>query len=93
MLPVKYRALKNLVVVHCCGRQLARWLGLAALVYLTMEGATPHCGACRHSLQCHRKPNWCFGVLVWMWNVVSVSGKGGDVCEELRKKMIGVCWG
>ena len=25
------------------------------------------------------------------WNLGSVSGKGGEVCEELRKWMIDVC--
>ena len=28
---------------------------------------------------------------VGTWNVGSVSGKGGEVCEELRKRMIDVC--
>ena len=27
---------------------------------------------------------------MWMWNVGSLSGKG-EVCEELRKRMIDVC--
>ena len=26
-----------------------------------------------------------------MWELGCMSGKGGDVCEELRKRMIGVC--
>ena len=26
-----------------------------------------------------------------MWNIGRLSGKGGDVCEELRKRMIDVC--
>ena len=26
-----------------------------------------------------------------MWNLDSLSGKGGEVCEELRKRMIDVC--
>ena len=26
-----------------------------------------------------------------MWNLYILSGKGGDVCEELRKRMIDVC--
>ena len=30
-------------------------------------------------------------VLFGMWNIVSLSGKGGEVCEQLRKRMIGVC--
>ena len=32
-----------------------------------------------------------FGVLVLTWNTGRVSGKGGEVCEELRKRMIDVC--
>ena len=28
---------------------------------------------------------------VGTWNVGSLSGKGGEVCEELRKRMIDVC--
>ena len=30
-------------------------------------------------------------VLFGMWNIGSLSGKGGEVCEQLRKRMIGVC--
>ena len=26
-----------------------------------------------------------------MWNLGSLSGNGGEVCEELRKRMIDVC--
>ena len=29
-------------------------------------------------------------VLVWSWNIGGVS-ENGDVCEELRKRMIDVC--
>ena len=29
-------------------------------------------------------------VLVGMWNLGSVSGKGGEVCKELGKKVIDV---
>ena len=28
---------------------------------------------------------------VGTWNIVSGSGKGGEICEELRKRMIDVC--
>ena len=31
-----------------------------------------------------------FGVCVGMWNLGSLSGKGGEVCEELRKRMTDV---
>ena len=30
-------------------------------------------------------------VLFGMWNIGSLSGKGGEVCEQLRKRVIGVC--
>ena len=30
-------------------------------------------------------------VQVGMWNLSSLSGKGGYVCEEPRKRMIDVC--
>ena len=32
-----------------------------------------------------------FGVQVVMWNLGSLSGNGGEVCEELRKRTIDVC--
>ena len=32
-----------------------------------------------------------FWVRIGRWNVSSLSGKGGDVCGELRKRMIDVC--
>ena len=42
---------------------------------------------CKHSLQYDGR----VGVLVGMWNLSSLRGKGGDVCEELRMRMIDVC--
>ena len=51
MLPVKRLASKVFMAVNYCGRQLARWLGWAAPAYHKKEGAAPHPGACRHSLQ------------------------------------------
>ena len=30
----------------------------------------------------------CFGVQVGMWNLGCLSGKGGDVCEEVKMRMI-----
>ena len=52
--------------------------------------ATSRPGACTHSLQYGGRPDERFGVWVGTWNLGSLSGKGGDVCEELRKKMIDV---
>ena len=40
-----------------------------------------------HSLQYDGR----FWVVVGKWNSGSLSRKGGDVCELLRKRMIGVC--
>ena len=37
------------------------------------------------------RPDGCFGVRVGTWNFDTLSGKGGDVCEELRKRMTDVC--
>ena len=51
MLPVKRLASKVFMAVNYFGRQLTRWLGWAAPAYHKKEGADPHPGACRHSLQ------------------------------------------
>ena len=48
-------------------------------------------GAYRHSLQYDGRPDWRFKARVGTWNIGSLSGKGGEVCEERRKRMIGVC--
>ena len=87
MLPVKHRARKILIAVNFCGRQLARSLGCSASAYYKKEGAPPHAGACKHSMQFDRRPDVRFGVRAGMWNLVSLSGKG----EDLRKRMIDVC--
>ena len=55
-----------------------------------MVGATPHPGAYKHSLQYDGRPDGRVWVRVGTWNLGSVSGKGGEVCEELRKRMIDV---
>ena len=52
-----------------------------------MVGATPHPGAYKNSLQYDGRPDGRFGT----WNLGSVSGKGGLVCEELGKRIIDVC--
>ena len=41
----------------------------------------------KFSLQYERRPDGCFGILVGMWNLDSMSGKG-EVCDELRKRII-----
>ena len=45
-------------------------------------------GALKHSMQYCGRSDWCFMVRVGAWNISSVSGKGGDFCEELKKRMI-----
>ena len=42
-------------------------------------------------MQYDRRPDWRFGVLVWTWNLGSLRRKLGEVCEELRKRMVDVC--
>ena len=55
-------------------------------------GATsPHPGAYMFSLQYNWRPDECFLVQVWMWNLGSLSGSDGDVGEEVRKRMTDVC--
>ena len=43
------------------------------------------------SMQYDGRPDGRIGVRVGMWNLGSLSGNGGEVCEELRKRMIDVC--
>ena len=62
-----------------------------APTYYKEEGATLHPGACKFSLQYDRKPDDRIRVRVVMLNLGSLGGKGGEVCEELRKRMIYVC--
>ena len=71
------------MAVIYCGCQLARSLRWAAPAYHKKEGATPHPGAQKHSLQYDRRPDGCIGVLVWTWNLGTLSGKGGEVTDEL----------
>ena len=43
------------------------------------------------NLQYDGRPDERFGVRVGMWKLRSLSGKGVEVCEELRKRMNDVC--
>ena len=61
------------------------------LPYLKKEGARPHSAVHKHSFQYNRRSDWRFGVLVGMWNINSLSGKGGEMCEKLSKRMIDMC--
>ena len=54
------------------------------------EGATPHPGACKFSLQYDGRPDGRLWVRIGTWNLGSLSGKGGEVGEKLRKRMIDV---
>ena len=91
MLPVMHLAPKILIAVNYCGCRLAQCFGWAAPAYHKGEGLTLHHGACKHGLQCDRRRVGRFGVSVGTSNLGCVSGKGGHVCEELRKMMIDVC--
>ena len=44
----------------------------------------------KFGLQYDRRPNECILVRVGTWNVGSLSGNGGEVCEKLKKRMIDV---
>ena len=50
--------------VNYCGHQLARRLGRVAPANHKMEGATPHPGAYKYSLQYDRRLDECIGVQV-----------------------------
>ena len=39
-------------------------------------------------MQCDRRPDGRFGVGVGKWNVGGMSEMGGEVCEEMGKRMI-----
>ena len=76
------------MAVNYCGRQLARRLRWVAPAYHKKEGATRHPGTCKFCLQYDGRPDERIGVRVGIWNLSSLSGKGGEVCEEMRKRMI-----
>ena len=42
-------------------------------------------------MQYDGRPDGCFGVRVWMWNLGSLRGKGGEACEELRRIIDAFC--
>ena len=52
---------------------------------------SPYPGPLKHCLQNHGKPDEWLGVRVDTWNVGSMSGRGTEVCEELRKRKMDVC--
>ena len=80
------------MAVDYCGRQLARRLGWATPAYHKNEGETPHTVyiLCKFRLQYDERPDWRFWVQVGTWNLGSLRGTG-EVCEELRKRMIDMC--
>ena len=93
MLLAKTSAPKNLMMMsikHGC--QLARRLGWdAAPAYLKKESANPHPRSRKHTLHYDGKPDEHLGVRLGSWNVGSISGRGTEVCEELRKRKVDVC--
>ena len=69
------------------GHQPAQRLWWAALAYHKQKGAAPDPGSCKHCLQNDGKPDERLGVSLGTWNVESMSVRGTEVCEELRKRM------
>ena len=57
-------------------------MGWAAPAYHGEEGATPHPGACKFSLQYDGRPDGRFRVLVGTWNLGSLSGKGEKIVKN-----------
>lgn len=56
------------------------------------EGTTPDSRSRKHCLQNDGKPDEQFGARVGTWNIESMSGRGTEVCEELRKRRMDVCF-
>ena len=88
LLLVRHFAPQIVMAVDYCGCQLDRRFGWTTPAHHKKEGATHHAGACTFSLQYDGRPSGRFGVWVGTWNIGSLSGKGGTVCEGLRKRMI-----
>ena len=70
------------------GHQPAQRLGWAALAYHKQKGVTPDSGPRKHCLHYDGKPDKRLGVRFGTWNVGSISGRGTEVCEELRKRCV-----
>ena len=58
--------------------------------YHKNESENLHPGEHKHRFQYDKTPDGHFWVWVGTWNIGSLSGKG-EVYEELRKRMTGVC--
>ena len=83
MLPVEHLRPKILMAVAHCGHQIARRLVQVSPAYLEKD-------VHQHSMQDDRRLMWCS----WMWvgtqRIGSVSGEGGEIHRELRKRMVDV---
>ena len=66
-------------------------MGWASIAYHKQKGAAPEPGVFKHCLQNDGKPDEWLGVRMGTWNVGSMSGRGTEVCEELRKRRMDVC--
>ena len=73
------------------GHQPTQRLGCTTLAYHKQEGAAPDPGLRKHCLQNGGKPDERFGVRVGTWNIGSMSGRGTELCEELRKRRMDIC--
>ena len=91
MLPAKHLAQMILIAVNNRGRQPDRRLVCTAPAYHRKEGKTLQSRAHKHSAQHDGRPDGRFWVWLRRWNIGSLSGKGEEVCDELRKKRIDVC--
>ena len=88
--PCKVSCLKSHHGSQLLWYQLAHGLGWEAPAYVKKEETTHHPSYCKHSLQYDGWPDGRFVVRVGMTSVGNLRGKG-EVCEEVRKRVIDVC--
>ena len=74
------------------GAKLPKCSGGWHLSTTKKEGVVPHPRAYKLSLHYDGRTGERFGVRVGTYYLGSLSGKGGYICEELRKRMIDVCY-
>ena len=87
MLKVKHDTVEILMTINYYWSQLDHRLGWTAAAYFKNGGATRRPGMRKHDGNC----DWCFGLWLGKWNLGSLSGRGREVYEELKKRMIDVC--
>ena len=81
-----------LLTMHGGGIPESTSQGLSVPAYIRKKALNPRRKiVCTHAKMMGKSPNIQFGIQFLTWNVGSMSGKWGEIFENLKRHCVGIC--